>query len=141
MAQTPAEIVPQLSRLSTFSLELAVFKVHTYGSGSELLLAKDIRDCACFVIDLEMPGMIGLDLIGKLRDRHISRPAILVISQPSVGLSARAAKANVPIVEKPFLGNTLLDTIRDACGVPASRACANAQQPAICKGEDNREFP
>jgi hypothetical protein len=50
-----------------------------------------------------------------LRDRHISTPAILIISQPSVGLSARAAKANVPIVEKPFLGNALLDRIRDSC--------------------------
>jgi len=30
-------------------------------------------------------------------------------------LSARAAAASVPIVEKPFLGNALLDRIREAC--------------------------
>jgi FixJ family two-component response regulator len=62
-----------------------------------------------------MPEMTGLELIGKLRDRHISTPAILVVSQLSVGLSARAAKADVPIVEKPFLGDALLDRIRNAC--------------------------
>jgi FixJ family two-component response regulator len=80
-----------------------------------LLRANDIGVSDCFVIDQKMPGMTGLELIGKLRDRHISTPAILITSQPSVGLSARAAKANVPIVEKPFLGNALLDRIRDSC--------------------------
>ena len=99
-----------------FSLELEGFKVHTYTSGGELLRAKDLGSSDCFVIDEKMPGMTGLELIGILRDRHIFTPAILIISQPSVGLSARAGKANVPIVEKPFLGNALLDRIRDACG-------------------------
>jgi len=90
-----------------FSLELDGFRVRTYGGGGELLRAGDIAGCACFVVDQKMPGMSGLELIAKLRDRNIS--------QPSVGLSARAAKANVPIVEKPFLGNTLVDRIRAAC--------------------------
>jgi FixJ family two-component response regulator len=125
MLQTSPEIEPPLVAVVDddpavcnslkFSLELEGFKVHTYGSGSELLGAKDIGFSDCFVIDQKMPGMTGLELIGKLRDRDISTPAILIISQPSVGLSARAAKANVPIVEKPFLGDALLESIRDAC--------------------------
>lgn len=98
-----------------FSLELEGFKVRTYGSGGELLRVEDIACFACFVIDQKMPGMSGLEVIAKLREYNIGAPAILTISQPSVGLSARAAKANVPIVEKPFLGNTLVDKIREAC--------------------------
>lgn len=97
-----------------FSLELEGFKVRTYTDGNELLRA-NIGACNCFVIDQKMPSMSGLELISKLRDRHILTPAILIISQPSVGLGARAAKAKVPIVEKPFLGDTLLDRIREAC--------------------------
>lgn len=125
MPQTSPDIVaplvvvvdddPAVCNSLKFSLELEGFKVLTYSSGTELLSAKDIGTSDCFVIDQRMPGMTGLELIGKLRDRHISTPAILVISQPSLGLSAHAAKANIPIVEKPFLGNALLDRIRDAC--------------------------
>ena len=107
---------PAVCNSLKFSLELEGFIVHTYGSGTELLRAADIDAFDCFVIDQRMPEMTGLELIGKLRDRHISTPAILIISQPSVGLSVRAAKANVPIVEKPFLCNALVDRIRDACG-------------------------
>ena len=119
MSQTPLIVVvdddPAVCNSLKFSLGLEGFKVLTYGSGIELLRAGDIGASDCFVIDQRMPGMTGLELIGKLRDRHISTPAILVISQPSLGLSASAAKADVPIVEKPFLGNALLDRIRDAC--------------------------
>ena len=107
---------PAVCNSLKFSLELEGFRVRTYGGGAELLRDGDIGACDCFVVDQKMPGMSGLEVIAKLRDRDISAPAILIISQPSVTLSARAAKANVPIVEKPFLGNALVDRIREACG-------------------------
>jgi FixJ family two-component response regulator len=66
------------------------------------------------VVDQKMPGMSGLELIGKLREHNIAAPAILIISQPSAALSMRAATARVPIVEKPLLGNALLDRIQEA---------------------------
>jgi two-component system, LuxR family, response regulator FixJ len=97
-----------------FSLELEGLEVRTFPGGAELLRASDVAACDCFVIDQKMPGMSGLELIGKLRDRNIAVPAILIISQPSAALSARAASAHVPIVEKPLLGNALLDRIREA---------------------------
>jgi two-component system, LuxR family, response regulator FixJ len=98
-----------------FSLELEGFRVRTYGGGGALLRDGELDGCDCFVIDQKMPGLSGLEVIAKLRERRLLAPAILIISQPSVALSVRAAKANVPIVEKPFLGNTLLESIREAC--------------------------
>jgi len=97
-----------------FALELEGFRVRTFAGGTELLGAPDIAACRCFVVDQKMPGMSGLELIGKLREHDIAAPAILLISQPSVALSARAANAHVPIVEKPLLGNALLDRIHEA---------------------------
>jgi len=98
-----------------FSLELEGFKVQTFAGGADLLRARDVGICDCFVIDQRMPGLSGLELIDKLRDRDVAAPAILIISEPSAALSARAAKAKVPIVEKPFLGNALLECIHQAC--------------------------
>jgi hypothetical protein len=45
----------------------------------------------------------------------VSAPAILIISQVNKVLSARAAEALVPIVEKPFLNNALVEKIREVC--------------------------
>jgi two-component system response regulator FixJ len=96
-----------------FSLEIEGLTVRSYATGAELLSASDLDLCDCFVIDQKMPGMSGLELIATLRVRHISAPAILITSQPSVSVRERAEKADIPIVEKPLLGNALLDTIRD----------------------------
>jgi two-component system response regulator FixJ len=98
-----------------FSLELEGFTVRTYRSGADLLRAGNFGDCDCFVVDQRMPGMSGIDLIAKLREHKIATPAILIISMPSDALSVRAATAAVPIVEKPFLSNALVDKIREAC--------------------------
>jgi two-component system, LuxR family, response regulator FixJ len=109
---------PAVCNSLKFSLELEGFKVRTYGGGGELLRAADLTVCDCFVIDQKMPNMSGLEVIAKLRDRRIAAPAILIISEPSAALTARAGKAKIPSVEKPFLGNALLDRIREACGRP-----------------------
>jgi two-component system, LuxR family, response regulator FixJ len=98
-----------------FSLELEGFAVRTYGGGGELLDAGDVAACNCFVVDQRMRDMSGMELIAKLRDRKILTPAILIISHPSDALTMRAAMAHIPVVEKPLLGNVLVDTIRHAC--------------------------
>jgi hypothetical protein len=51
-----------------------------------------------------------------LRARGTTTPAVLVISGRNARLADRAAAANIPIVEKPLLGNTLnqaLDAVFD----------------------------
>lgn len=99
-----------------FSLELEGFSVRAYGSGAELLEAGELDDCDCFVVDQRMPGLLGMDLIARLRSQEILTPAILLVSNPAgAALSARAAKGGIAIVEKPLLGNALVDTIRHAC--------------------------
>jgi two-component system, LuxR family, response regulator FixJ len=98
-----------------FSLELEGFAVLAYASAGELLRAGDLGGCDCFVIDQRMPGMSGMELIAQLRGQKVFTPAILLISQPNPALTARAASARIPIVEKPLFGNVLVDRIRDAC--------------------------
>jgi two-component system, LuxR family, response regulator FixJ len=113
---------PAVRHALKFSLEIEGFSVRAYGSAQELLedvLLDDARlddgmlaDCACLVVDQNMPVINGLELIARLRGRAIAVPAILITTRPSATLRARAADAGVPIVEKPLLGNTLVDEIR-----------------------------
>jgi len=98
-----------------FSLELDGFRVRTYADGPEFLASHDCGAFDCLVIDQRMPKMSGMELIARLRDRKVGTPAILIISHPNAALSARAAAAGVPIVEKPLLGNVLVERLREAC--------------------------
>jgi two-component system, LuxR family, response regulator FixJ len=98
-----------------FALELEGFAVRTYHSGAELFHVGDFEGFDCFVVDQRMPGMTGMELVEVLRARRIMTPVILIISHPNAALSARAQKAAIPIVEKPLLGNALVERIREAC--------------------------
>ena len=78
--------------------------------------AGDLARCDCYVVDQKTSAMSGLDLIAQLRDRHFTAPAILIASHPSLLLRQQAEKPSVLIVEKPLLGNGLLDKIHDMVG-------------------------
>lgn len=101
-----------------FALEIEGFAVHTYGKGGDLFGDADLMRCACFIIDQKLPGMTGLELVTALRERRIAAPAILITSAPSSAVQERAAKAGVAIVEKPLIGNALLEQIRDITARP-----------------------
>ena len=98
-----------------FSLKVEGFAVLAYACAGDLLGSLDPLECHCFVIDQNMPGMKGLDLIAKLRERRISTPAILITGDPSAAVIDRAKRADIRIVEKPFLNPALVDGIRAAC--------------------------
>jgi FixJ family two-component response regulator len=98
-----------------FVLELEGFVVRAFGSAAELLAAGDVGDYDCLVVDQAMPGLSEMELIAGLRSQKVTTPAIIVISDPNAALSARAAAADIPIIEKPLFGNTLFDEIRRAC--------------------------
>jgi two-component system, LuxR family, response regulator FixJ len=92
-----------------FSLEIEGFAVRTYCDGNDLLSDTDLGSSTCLVIDHNLPGMSGLDTI-----RRIFIPAILITSHPSAAVARQAAKAAVPIVEKPLLENALFEQIHAA---------------------------
>jgi two-component system response regulator FixJ len=97
-----------------FSLELQGFVVRTYLDAYELLNEADLPSESCLLIDYHMPVMNGLELLARLRDRGVSTPAILITSHPNRNLHERVVAAGVPLIEKPFLRNVLMDHIRDA---------------------------
>jgi two-component system response regulator FixJ len=101
-----------------FALEIEGFVVRTYAKGDDLMSDAALSDCACLVIDQKLPGMTGMDVVAALRNRRIAMPAILITSHPTITLQERAAQAGVPIVEKPLLGNALIDRVRATVANP-----------------------
>ncbi|MBS0643662.1 MAG: response regulator [Acetobacteraceae bacterium] len=96
-----------------FALRLQGFNVHAYSGGNELLAGGELAQAGCVVVDDNMPGMDGLELIGRLRERDIPVPAILITSHATDRLHAKAAVAGVRVVlEKPFLENALAASIQ-----------------------------
>jgi two-component system response regulator FixJ len=115
---------PAVRNSLKFSLELEGLSVGVYAGADELLQDADLARFGCLIIDQHMPGRSGLDLVADLRTRQIRVPVILITSHPSRALIAQSEKAGVPIVEKPLLGDALLDKIRSLLASP-TRASAS----------------
>src|SRR5262245_23791098 len=103
---------PAVRNSLKFALEVEGFGVRAYPGAQAMLDDARLGDFSCIVIDQNMPNMTGLELVTRLRDRSVFAPVILITSQPSSVLRLRAQDAGVPIVEKPLLGNALVDEIR-----------------------------
>lgn len=69
----------------------------------------------CLIADMHMPGMTGLELVGRLATSGHSVPAILITARHDEGVRARALEAGVfCYLTKPFNENDLLRCIRSA---------------------------
>jgi FixJ family two-component response regulator len=98
-----------------FLLETDGFNVRTFRSGAALLNAVRSTGVDCFVLDYKMPDMNGLDLAGRLRNRDIAAPVILITGYPDENISARAEAAGVRhVMLKPLLDESLVSRIRGA---------------------------
>jgi two-component system response regulator FixJ len=98
-----------------FLLEADGFNVRTFRNGASLLNAVHATGVDCFVIDYKMPDMNGIDLVGRLRNRDIAAPVILITGYPDENISARAEAAGIRcVLRKPLLDESLVTRIRGA---------------------------
>lgn len=107
---------PAVRNSLKFALEIEGFAVRVYATAAALLAEPDMPPGGCVVLDYNLPGMNGLDLLQALRERHVKLPAILVTSHPTSAVRRRAVAADVQVIEKPLLNDTLLRCIRAALG-------------------------
>lgn len=98
-----------------FALELEGLDVRLYKGGGELLADDHLPTDGCLIVDYHMPGINGIDLVDRLRGRHIDLPAILITTQPSRELQSQALRSGFrQVLEKPLDDSSLLDGIRGA---------------------------
>lgn len=105
---------PAVRNSLKFALEIEGYRVRLFRSDRDLLGLEPIPPSACVVVDYNLPGENGLDLIAAMRARGYRSPAILITSHPPNGVRTRAAAADVAIVEKPLLGDALIEAIHSA---------------------------
>jgi FixJ family two-component response regulator len=103
-------------------LGAAGYRVRTYASAGEFLLAPPADGPGCLLLDLAMPGPSGLDLQDAL-DRHgVLMPVIFLTGHGDLATGVRAMKAGaVDFLTKPVERDTLLDAIKRALEADAVR--------------------
>jgi CheY-like chemotaxis protein len=91
------------------------FTVDVFASGEEFLLFGRPRVTSCLVLDVQMPGMSGLQLQSHLAAAGYRIPIIFITAYPDARSRTQALAAGaVDFLNKPFGEEALLSGIRSA---------------------------
>jgi len=87
--------------------------VASFGSAEEFLNSGALRDSACVILDMNLPGMSGADLQQHLHDSGWEIPIIFISAQADETAKRRVLKAGAAgFFTKPFSIESLLATVR-----------------------------
>ncbi len=81
----------------------AGMKVQSFGSAREFLAGQRAEVPSCLVLDVDLPGLSGLDLQQELAKANIHIPIIFLTGHGDIPMSVRAIKAGaIEFLTKPF---------------------------------------
>jgi DNA-binding NtrC family response regulator len=87
--------------------------IKTFASGEEFLAAPRPEPPSCLVLDMNLPGLSGLDLQQELTRSGHQVPIIFLTGHGDIPMSVRALKAGAAdFLTKPFDDEDLLNAIR-----------------------------
>ena len=96
-------------------LRSAGLNVQTFTSGQEFLAHPPPQAPGCLILDVQLPGISGLDLQRELAGGDAQMPIIFITGHGDIPMTVQAMKAGaIEFLTKPFREQDLLDTIRRA---------------------------
>jgi two-component system response regulator FixJ len=117
-------------------LDSADLPVRLYGGADEMLA--DLADgharecCGCVLLDLQMPGTTGIELLRRFRDLGYEMPVIVVTGTATVLSAVESMKLGaVDFLEKPIDHRTLINKVQQALAAHAARRAEASEVDAI----------
>ena len=96
-------------------LRSAGWRVETFASAPEFLARPGAEAPCCLILDLQLPGLSGLDLQKRMVEVGLEIPIVFLTGHGNIPASVQAMKAGaVEFLTKPFDEEELLQAIREA---------------------------
>jgi FixJ family two-component response regulator len=96
-------------------IEVAGLRARTFASADLFLACPPALGPSCLVLDVNLPGVSGLDLQTLIAEARADMPIIFITGHGDIPMSVRAMKAGAAeFLTKPFAEEVLLDAIAAA---------------------------
>ena len=99
----------------TLLLSTAQIKSQSYASAEEYLASNKLEEPACVLLDNQLPGMSGLELLKRILAAAGDSAVIMITAYGDVPTAVLAMKAGAfHFVQKPFDAEALLTAVEEA---------------------------
>jgi FixJ family two-component response regulator len=106
-----------IRRTTTFLIESFGFRAAAFESAENFLKSGQLHETSCLIVDVQMPGMNGLELQSELAAAGYDIPIVFVTAYDNKVSRQQAMQAGaVAFLAKPFGDEQLLQTVRLALG-------------------------
>ena len=93
----------------------AGWRAKTFTSAQEFLASPRTEVPSCLILDLQLPGLSGLDLQKRMAEAELEIPIVFLTGHGNIPASVQAMKAGaVEFLTKPFDEQELLQAIQEA---------------------------
>ncbi len=100
--------------LMAFLMQRNGLAVEVFPDAPSFLAAYRAERPGCLVLDLNMPGMSGLDLQQSLKEQGVLLPVIFLSGRADVSNAVRAVREGaIDFIEKPFDYKVVVERVRD----------------------------
>ena len=124
MIDDDASVRRALGRL----LKAAGWEHESFSTAEQFLARRPESRPSCLLLDIQMPGLSGLELQEELAERGLDPAIIFLTGQGTVPASVQAMKTGaIDFLEKPFEADDLLGAIRRAIEVDLRNGEARAE--------------
>jgi len=120
--QTPVVIIidddPSFRTFLSRLIGTVGIKSLQFGSAEEFLDARSPDGPACLVLDVQMPGLSGLDLQRELAQKGRRLPIVFITGHGDIPMTVEAMKAGaVGFLSKPFRNQELIDAVKEGLNI------------------------
>src|ERR1700704_218616 len=99
------------------------YEVTGFGEGGSFLAAAKARTPTCIILDVQMPGQSGLDILRELNAQQYAAPIFIISGVGDIPMAVEAIKNGaLDFIEKPFDASTVVARVREAVEAWARRA-------------------
>ena len=114
---------PLIVNALTAVLSREGYQVSGFGEGKSFLAAAKSRTPTCVILDVQMPGQSGLDILKELNAQHYPAPIFIISGIGDIPMAVEAIKNGaLDFIEKPLDAATVVTRVREAVEAWARRS-------------------
>ena len=100
-------------------LELHSYRVEEFEDGAGFLGREHFDDILCILLDLNLPGENGLQILSRLRAQAVATPTFIITGRADAGIRKEATRLEaLALFEKPLPARELLAAVESIGNAP-----------------------